>query len=129
MLKMYTAVKVKSSFPELNNGHLTLSFSDVKETEKLCLKTLSDFFPSKATISEIVFFDKAGVTVALVNSQEIISANNYLNSIGMEYDMDFKPHVTLSYGGENKVEFFSHLINKEIEFDEVYLKIKNFNKG
>lgn len=43
--------------------------------------------------------------------------------------MNFNPHVTLSYGGENKVKPFSWLIGQEIIFDEVYLKIKNFNRG
>ena len=129
MLKIYTAVKIKTDIPELMEGHLTLSFSDIKETEKLTLKKLSDFFPSKTIISEIVFFEKAGVTVALVNSKEIVSAHNYLNSIGLNYDMNFNPHVTLSYGGENKVKQFSWLIGQEIIFDEVYLKIKNFNRG
>ena len=43
MLKIYTAVKIKTDIPELMEGHLTLSFSDIKETEKVgCLQLTVD---------------------------------------------------------------------------------------
>lgn len=129
MLKMYTAVKIKSDLAEFSDGHLTLSFSDIKETDKLSFEKLSEFFPSKAIIEKIEFFENAGVTVAIINSVEIFKAYNYLNSVGLIYNMEFKPHVTLSYSGKNESSHFFHLIEKEIILSDVYLKIKNFKKG
>jgi len=125
MLKSYMAASVASeNFP--SDKHLTLSFCDLKATSKFSMKTMMNLFPCKGFVVDVVYWSKPDVTVALVASENIIKAHEYCQSVGFDYNHEFNPHITLDRG--NKTEMFSHLICSEVEFDDVYLRQKDFEK-
>lgn len=125
MLKSYMAASVSSkNLPE--DKHLTLSFCDLKATNKFSMKTMMSLFPCKGIIVDVVYWPKPNVTVALISSENILKAHEYCKSVGFDYDHDFNPHITLDRG--NKTEMFNHLIYSEVGFDDVYLRQKDFEK-
>lgn len=125
MFKNYIATITKSSIVELDDKHVTLAFNDPQNTDKLSLKTLMGFFPCVGVVKEVVYWDRAGVTVALLDCSALIEAQKYCQSVGYDYDLEFIPHVTVAKG-ESQVEAMSHLISKEVVMGDCYIRCKDF---
>lgn len=125
MLKTYIATVTKSSVVELDDKHVTLAFNDPKNTDKLSFKALMEFFPCVGVVKEVVYWERAGVTVALLDCSALIEAQKYCESVGYDYNLEFIPHVTVARG-ESQVEAMSHLIGKEVVMEDCYIRCKDF---
>lgn len=125
MIKNYIAAKMEpSDCSFFDNAHLTLSFGDTKETQKLSMKKLLSFFPCTGNVIDIVYWPNVNLTVALIDSPEILDAQKYCESVGFNYDLDFLPHVTLCK--EDLSNDLKHLKGKKIHFHDVYIRQKDF---
>lgn len=125
MLKNYIAVSLeKGESNAFDKAHLTLSFGDVKETQKLSMKKLTSFFPCSGTITKVVYWPHVNLTVALIDSETILEAQKYCESVGFDYNLDFIPHVTL--GASDLAIGMKNLEGKRVHFHDVYIRQKEF---
>jgi len=125
MLKLYMAALSKSDLSALDNKHVTLSFSDTKATEKLSFNDLMGFFPCQGYVKDVVYWERADVTVALLNVENILEAQNYCASVGFDYDLEFIPHITLGRG--DLVSESRDVIWRSLELVDCYIRLKDFN--
>lgn len=125
MLKNYIAVALEESgCKTFDKAHLTLSFGDVKETQKLSMKKLMSFFPCSGTIKQVVYWPHVNLTVALIDSETLLEAQKYCESVGFGYDLDFLPHVTL--GCSDLTVEMEKFEEKRVHFHDVYIRQKEF---
>lgn len=132
-IKIYCAInasiKNKLSHETVFSGHITLAFCEPKETDKLFPGQIFsvDNIPS-GTISEIKYWPHNNLSVIMINSPELIEAQNKLSAIGFTYNQyDFIPHITIGPGDMTKSKQYSDLHNCYVEFSDFYIRIKDFN--
>ena len=125
MLRVYLAAVSKSDVELLDNKHVTLSFGDTKATDKLSFNELMRFFPCQGYVKEVVYWERPDVTVALLNTENILSAQKYCQSVGFDYDLDFIPHITLGKG--NLVDKFKEVEWQNFELVDCYIRLKDFS--
>lgn len=125
MLKVYIAALSKSDLPALDNKHVTLSFGDTKATKKLSFNELMRFFPSQGYVKDVVYWERADVTVALLNTENVLEAQRYCASVGFDYDLDFIPHITLGRG--DLVSESKDVVWQSLELVDCYISLKDFN--
>lgn len=125
MLKVYVAAISKSHHVELNDKHLTLSFGDAIETNKLSFSELMRFFPCQGYVKDVVYWERANVTVALLNVENILCAQKYCESVGFSYDLEFVPHITLGKG--DVADESKALVGNSFELVDCYIRMKDFS--
>lgn len=121
MLKTYIATVTKSPVVELDDKHAMLVFNDLKNTDKLFLKALMNFFPCVGIVKEVVYRKDEGVTVAILDCPYLIEAQKYCKSVGYDYSLDSMPQVTVAKG-ESQVKAMSRLIGKEVVMEDNYIR-------
>lgn len=104
---VYTALKTKCKEHKELNGHITTSFMKVEGKMPKLTTCVNE---SIATVAEIKYLEDGNVTVAVVDCHLAYSRHNHFNDIGLTYDYEFIPHITLCSG--NKVGDFSHLVGE-----------------
>lgn len=112
---VYTAVKTYSEkFKELD-GHITTSFTKIdSSTPKITLQDVNSF----CVISSIKYLPHGNVTVAVINSLEILEVHAQKMSMGFNYDYDFIPHITLCRGDSS--DKYDYLIGEQVKLKNEY---------
>lgn len=104
---VYTALKTKCKEHKELNGHITTSFMKVEGKMPKLTTCVNE---SIATVVEIKYLEGGNVTVAVVDCHLAHSRRKHFNDLGLTYDYEFIPHITLCSG--NKVVDFSHLVGE-----------------
>lgn len=113
---MYTAITTHSNFHELV-GHITTSFTKVnRKLPKIFPRTVEQ---EVVTVSNVVYWKDSNVTVALVPSEAARIEYQLYKNLGLDYEYEFIPHVTLCPG--NLVEEYKDLIGKEVHMGYTYI--------
>lgn len=129
-LKIYCAVKASvenKTGKSLLSGHITLSFLEMTETDKLFP---GQIFPSDKKLSGFVsgieYWKHKNLTVLLVESPDLHIAQKQLSEVGFTYNQyDFLPHITIGAG--DLTEQYSSMIGESVSFSDFYIRIKDFN--
>lgn len=121
---VYTATKTHSTNQAELNGHITTSFTAVKKGLPK-LHTLNQK-TEIAFVTEIEYFPGADVTVARVGSDTAWVAFLYYKELGLEYEHEFKPHITLCKG--NYVTLYRHLVGESVIIGDSYIGFLELDK-
>lgn len=124
-IDLYVAIRTMSDIEALDDKHLTICYMTVSETSKL---NVNEIIPSQvsAKVTDIVYWERVNLTVALIDSEESKSAYQMLTNNGFTYDLDFIPHVTIGKG--DKTEENINLIGKEIMIGNPYIRLRSSKK-
>ena len=116
---IYTALTATSDDTKELNGHVTTSFTWVKSKRlpKIRLSTASQ----QAIVTGIEYFESANVTVALVESSLAHLRHEVFTTLGLEYEYELNPHITLCNG--NKVNDYLHLMGRKVLLGNEYVGI------
>ena len=112
----HTALKVLDN--ELKDKHITTMFSEFSGNGAFSTSTEEDL----AIITDIVFWEKAGVVVALVDCDLAHKRHQFFVNQGYKYDYEYKPHITLEYTKKDKTNKYKHLIGKRLWIGMEYFK-------
>ena len=104
---VYTALKTKSREHKELNGHITTSFMAVKGKMPKLSTCVNE---SVATVVDIKHLVGGDVTVAVVDCHLANSRRSHFESIGLSYDYEFIPHITICSG--NCVDDYQHLVGE-----------------
>lgn len=113
---VYTAFVSSCDEAKELNGHVTTSFTWM-EGRMPKLQTCSA--QGICTVKDVVYFEGADVTVALVASKLAEDRHKVLTSIGLKYEHEYLPHVTICKG--NKVVEFTQLIGINVMLHSEYI--------
>lgn len=92
MISVYTAFKTMSPNYKCLNGHITTSFTN-------CTRKLQKISTSNVACSGVVvaveYWAEPNVTVARIDSDQVVKRHNELMELGLDYGYEFKPHITI----------------------------------
>lgn len=112
----HTALRVLDN--ELKDKHITTMFSEFIGQGAFSTSTEDDI----AIITDIVFWEDAGVVVALVDCDLAHKRYQFFVDQGYKYDYEYKPHITLEYTKINKINDYKNLIGKKVLVGMEYFK-------
>lgn len=121
ILKLYIAAEVNIAGVD-EVLHVTLCHMTPKETKKLHF----DFFkPIKCNVTDIQYWGKPNLTVAILDPAELQKLQSQLHNIGYKYeDYEFVPHITLGVGDLSLK--YQSLVNQAATVSTPYIRLKEF---
>ena len=114
---VYTAFRTFSPLHTELKGHVTTSFSQIKDTMP---KIPFSGFDGTGEVIGIEHFKDADVTVALINCDGVISRHAELMASGLEYEYELMPHITLCRGGDSS-DRYAHLVGATVNVGSEYI--------
>ncbi|MGL5014332.1 MAG: hypothetical protein ACRC6V_08605 [Bacteroidales bacterium] len=121
---VYTAIATHSTSMDELIGHITTSFTKVKKGLPK-LKTLNTK-AEVAFVTDIEYLKGGDVTVARIFSDTAWADFLYYQELGLEYEYEFKPHITLCKG--NHADKYNHLIGESVIMGEAYIGFLELDK-
>lgn len=121
---LYVALRTKSDIEILNDKHVTICHMRTEPTSKLDVNSIMPEQVS-AVIYDVVYWDRANITVAIISSPEVYLAQRLLLESGFIYDLEFIPHITISTGNISR-ECYG-LIGNGLIICDPYIRIKSAN--
>ena len=113
----HTALMVLDN--ELKDKHITTMFSEF--TGKGKFQTSRD--DGMAIIKDIVYWEEAGVTVAVVDCDLAVQRYQFFTAQGYHYDYpEYIPHITLEYTKSDTSDKYKHLIGNKYWVGFEYFK-------
>lgn len=112
----HTALKVLDT--ELKGKHITTMFSEFSGKGSFFTSTKEDI----ATITDIAFWEHAGIIVALVDCNLAFERYQFFTKQGYKYELEYIPHITLEYTNKDNTDKFSQLIGKKLLVGMEYFK-------
>lgn len=122
---LYIAIRTMSELEALDDKHLTICYMPASETSKL---NFNEIMPShvSAKVTDVLYWERVNLTVALIDSEESRRAYQVLNRSGFTYDFEFIPHVTICQG--DKTSEYRGIIGEEIIIGNPYIRVRPSKK-
>lgn len=101
--------------------HLTLMYGELKATPRFYLGE-HGMRGHGTNVEDIVYWEHVDLTVAIINHTKYLQDrfDFYSKELGIEYDYEFVPHVTLGKG--NLVEEHAYLKGTDVDFSDEYIR-------
>lgn len=95
---VYTAFKTECHQDRRLNGHITTSFTVVQGKMPKIFTRPASYPRELAMVVAVEYWAKPDVTVALVESRHLLDRHIDLLEVGLSYEHEFRPHITLTRG-------------------------------
>ncbi|NLR52117.1 hypothetical protein HG694_01245 [Citrobacter freundii] len=122
---LYIALRTESDTDALSDKHITVCYMSASATSKLDVNSIMPQ-KAKASVVDVVYWERANLTVAIIDSPEAYCAYEASMASGFTYDLEFIPHVTLGCGDATSEH--KNLVGKTLSIGSPYIRLKQAKK-